>query len=236
MINLDTDTIILLNLFGIIGITCIVLIYSGISATMTLCAVMLTIIFGFLLINMWYNRKDTISFIDDNIFDTHMLVNIIVNVALIGTFLGIFFFTYASVVEQDIVKKNMKIVANNIMTFVNPLLDSNTKKDIINNLKAPDMALVDAKILASNKKIESTAFMQLIMILIIALSCGFIITTIFMPDDNFGKIIGINLIIVVFIGLTEYTFLHFLPVNYISADTYYVRYIILSTLKTKFIY
>ena len=72
---------------------------------------------------------------------------------------------------------------------------------------------------------------KLIIIVDIGLTIGFIICAIY--KHSFIKMLGLNLIIVVLVGCTEYVFLNFLPNNYISIDTNYIRYTILTTLKEK---
>jgi hypothetical protein len=43
----------------------------------------------------------------------------------------------------------------------------------------------------------------------------------------------INLIIVTLVGLTEYVFLNFIPKNFIPIDTNFIRFTILTKLKSK---
>ena len=52
-------------------------------------------------------------------------------------------------------------------------------------------------------------------------------------QNNFKEIIGINIIILTCVGITEYTFLHLIPKKFIAADTNYVRYKIIKEVSEK---
>ena len=181
-----------------------------------------------------YGYKVTKRYIHKNIFDEEMLINIIINVGLISAFLGIFFFTYAAGIELDIVKINTKIVTDDIMEIIAPALDNDMKANLSKNLVAPNLAHEDAEVKKNNDTLKSEAFLQLLIVLDVTLTIGFILSIIY--KHSFMKIMGLNLIIVTFVGLTEFTFLHFLPHKYISADTNFVRKIILTNLHEKIIF
>ena len=75
-----------------------------------------------------YGYKKTFKYIHKNIFDEHMVINILMNIGLIAALLGIFFFSYAATVEENIVKANAKIAVSDIMESVSPLLNYSTRK------------------------------------------------------------------------------------------------------------
>jgi len=163
--------------------------------------------------------------------DMHMTISIITSVGIIMAFLGIFFFTYASIIEQNIVEINTNIIVNDLLDIINPLLDNNAKTNIINNIKYPNMDKEDADVNDNNSKIVSSAFISLLIIFIITICIGFGIS--YYTKNNFWEIIGLNLIILICVGLTEYTFLHLIPKKFIAADTNYVRYQIIKDVSEK---
>jgi hypothetical protein len=171
------------------------------------------------------------SYIHENIFDEHMAINITMNVGLISALLGIFFFTYAATVEKSIVQTNAIIGVSNIMDMMAPLLNNKIKTDILKSLTIPDQSKEDEDVKKANDIITYNALSNLTIILDIGLTISFIIATIY--NHSYIKMLMLNLIIVILVGCTEYTFLNFIPNNYISIDTNYIRYTILTTLKSK---
>lgn len=192
----------------------------------------LVMIFILSLLN--YGIKRTLSMIRTNIFDEHMLINIIMNVGLIAGFLGVFFFTYVADVEQDIVKINTKIITDDLMQLIAPTLSDESKAELKQKLKEPDLKHEDKMVSDKNKKVTNDAMVVLILMLDIGLTISFIISVIF--KHNFIKILGVNLVILTLVALTEFAFVNFIPYKYISADTNYVRHTILTKLRTKFIF
>jgi len=180
-----------------------------------------------------YGIKRTLKMIHTNIFDEHMLINIIMNSGLIAGFLGVFFFTYVADVEKDIVKMNTKIVTDDLMQLIGPTLSDESKLSLKLKLKEPDLKEADKMVKDHNTKVQNNAMSILILLLDIGLTISFIIAVVY--KHHFLKILGMNLIILTLVGLTEYTFIHFIPHKYITADTNFVRGTILTKLKTKFI-
>ena len=171
------------------------------------------------------------DFISNNILDSHMIINVIMNVGLISIFIAIFFFTYASIVEQDIVKEQTKIVINDLMQLANPFLTDEVKKQIYNNIKAPDLSKEDEEVLNANSKLTMTAYTNLTVVFIISIVLCIVLA--YFYKHNLLDMLKLNLIIVVLVGLTEFVFLHFIPHKFISADTNWVRGKILSSIREK---
>jgi uncharacterized membrane protein len=178
-----------------------------------------------------YGYYDTKKFISTNIFDEHMAINIAMNIGLIALLLGIFFFTYAAKVEEIIVKQNATIGVINIMETIAPLLNNSIKQELRTNIKIPDASVADAESKKSNDTLTNEAYSKLLIILDIGLTIGFILCI--MYKHSFIKVLGLNLIIVTLVGLTEYVFLNFIPKNFIPIDTNFIRFTILTKLKSK---
>jgi len=174
------------------------------------------------------------EYISKNIIDSHIIINVIMNVGLISLFIAIFFFTYASTVEQDIVKQQTTIVVNDLMQLATPLLSDDIKKQIYINIQPPDLSKEDEEVKHFNDKLVSTAFLNLGIVFVIALVLSGILA--YYYKHNMINMLKLNLILVVLVGITEYTFLHFIPHKFISADTNWVRGKILSSIREKLIF
>jgi ABC-type transport system involved in cytochrome bd biosynthesis fused ATPase/permease subunit len=168
-----------------------------------------------------------------NLIDLHMIISIITNVGLIMLFLGIFFFSYASTVEQEIVTINTNIITTDIISIISPILTDNAKSNIISKLEYPDMKEEDDKVVEINSQLVNTAYTYLISIFIGTLVLGYIMS--YYSKNSFYEIMVLNIIILVFIALTEFTFLTLIPKSYISADTNYIKFNFLTKIKEKFI-
>lgn len=166
------------------------------------------------------------------LIDLHMISTIITSVGMIMLFLGIFFFGYASSVEQDIVKINTDIVTTDLLNIIEPLLDKSTKSNLLVNLEYPDMSKEDEEVLIINKDLVMTASTYLVIIFIVSVLIGFILA--YLSGNNIWEILGMNAIILVCVGLTEFSFLHLITQKFISADTNFIRYTLLMKMKEKF--
>lgn len=191
----------------------------------------LFIVIAISIANSTMGTKKTLKYIHANIFDEHMAINISMNIGLIAALLGIFFFTYAAKIEEDIVKTNAKIAVSDIMESIGPLLNNKLKSELKNKLVEPDQTEADKESKKHNDHIMNNALANLFIILDIGLTVGFILTIIY--NHKFSKVLGLNLIIVFLVGCTEYIFLNFLPHKFISVDTNYIRWKILTKLKSK---
>jgi hypothetical protein len=168
----------------------------------------------------------------DKYINMHMFASIISYVGLIIGFIGIFFFGYASIIEQEIVKSNISIVTTDLLNIVSPLIDNKTKSDISLNLTYPDMSVEDDETEVKNKELINSAviFLSSLFICFTLIAIGLS----YYYKFSFINMTILNLVILVFVGLTEFSFLHLLPSPYISADPNFVKYTILLKLREKF--
>lgn len=163
--------------------------------------------------------------------DIHMISSIITSVGLILLFLGIFYFSYAAGIEKEIIGININIVTSDLLNIIVPTLSPDQKVSIANSLTYPDMSAQDAETAKNNNVLIGSALTTLGTISIICMIISFIIC--YFGNLKFFHILGLNLIVLCFVGLTEFSFLHLLPEKFIAADTNYVRYIALTNLKQK---
>ncbi len=178
--------------------------------------------------------KDLYNWFKDIFSDPKMYANVFFNVAAASVFIAYFFFTYASGIEQEIVKKQTRYITNDLITPINPIISNDLRKKIISKLKVPDLQKEDQAALDANNLLKSTGYFTLFFVYVFLMSLAFLICCIYGID--YYHIIMVNLILLVCIGLTEFTFLHFLPEHFVQADTNWVKWKILSKLREKLIY
>lgn len=156
----------------------------------------------------------------------HHVVNIITGTAMISIFLGIFFFTYASRIEQKIViDRSTEIVqelTSDITNFALPQQINIIKSQIVPNLVIPkSLSLEDQAVQAQNKAlvrktvIYISVFVAICVLIVGGLSFAFHVPLI--------ELIKNNLFILFFVALTEYSFLTFYAKNYVTVDANFVK-------------
>ena len=152
--------------------------------------------------------------------------SVFMNALLVGLFLCVFFFTYVSSVEGDIVVNQIKFLADNFSQSVKlmPQEIQDAIKTEINNTQLPDFTAVNTQIDASNSKIIKNSLILVGSILAGAMILIYILSTKYLCGFSFWNMLGKNLIILTFIALTEFTFLNLIPRNYMSVDPNYVKY------------
>jgi hypothetical protein len=159
----------------------------------------------------------------------YQISNVILNVTLIATFIGIFFFTYGKRIEQNIVKNQSELVASYLAKDLSTFIDKETAQKLTSNISIPDMSEADKQVEEQNASLQQDAFKTLSMICV-----GGILLTIIIAKYyklNFADIFKTNIIILVFVAITEYIFLTFVGQNFISLDPNFVRRKILLSLK-----
>lgn len=160
--------------------------------------------------------------------DPNFYTNILSSVLLISVFIVIFFFTYASRIEKNIVIKQTNQLANNLFNDIAFLKDKSFKKFIM-NLNAGDLSKEDQKVKEQNKKLLYTASLYVgCASIIIILISGFMI---WFYQLNWKLLFLLNIITLICVALTEFFFLTFIAQNYISFDPNYVKYIFLTKLQ-----
>jgi hypothetical protein len=159
---------------------------------------------------------------------------IIFGVILIASFISVFFFTYVSKVEGDVVKSQMSRIVNDLAGGSNLILTPDQKKSIgtaiQNNLVVPDMSTEDAEVKSNNNKLKKKALKIFGSIVIAGLA---VIAYLYMKYSiNLTEIVKYSLIILLVVALTEYLFVTEVSKNYEIVDPNYVRYLIMNNFKT----
>ena len=165
-----------------------------------------------------------------------IVINVFINIGLISVFIGIFFFTYVSIVEKEIIQKQSEIITTDLISIIKPYISSKDSIKLKNNLSAPNMSKEDKEAKESNDKLKNTAYNNMIFIFSVCIVSSLLLSIYFIkPEHNYIYTILINLVLLIIVGLTEYLFLKYILANYIIGDPNYVKYRILKSLKNKLI-
>jgi len=160
------------------------------------------------------------------------LAIIMVNVAFAATFLTIFFFTYASHIEKEIVMNNMSYLTNDMLRDILLLVPKNQENIVVNKLtsiKIPDMSKEDAENNENNKKILKQA-----VTVVGAFLCIVLLSTFYMSKKynfSYENILKLCLLTVSVIAIVEFFFLRFFASKFLAADANFIKYTILDTLQ-----
>ena len=174
--------------------------------------------------------------------DCKDICEIILNICFVASFITIFYFVYGKILEKKIFTAQLTNAVNTILNNTrlipnmqpeNPLKPPiSIHTEIIEYLKTqkpPDTSSEDAKINASNKKIEKEAFIIIGSIV----ATGILITifiwwkgSYFFKSCSFSYIecLGKSIIIVILIGIIEFLFLTFYVSKYMYLDTNAIMY------------
>ena len=148
-----------------------------------------------------------------------IIINILLSVSFVATFICIFFITYAKKVEEDVVLKNVEYIIDNTVGSMTSLIPEPIKLLLRYKLSAQrpkDMTKEDNDVEKKNNELIAYA-LQVIALCLTAV----IILTYFMASTyklDYSKFIVQNLIIVAVLGYVEYLFLNYAGRNFISAD------------------
>ena len=159
------------------------------------------------------------------------IASIIVSVLFVSTFICVFYFTYAVNVEDEVVDSQIDFIVKDLVNdlYIIPEEYKSQLKMVIQTAKPTDMTSSDESVEKNNKEI----FLNAIKIVSIGFAVGMIL--VYLSSLYFGfsmkDILIKNSIILVFIGLTEFTFLSVFGRNYISADPNFVKYTLIDRLQ-----
>ena len=163
--------------------------------------------------------------------NAHNIVDIILNVTFIGTFIAVFFFTYGKKIEENIVKTQASFIAENIANDVKVFLDDNTIAKITSNLSPPDMENEDKKAKEFNSDLQKMATDTVLKAFIAGIALAFVISKHYKLDIL--KIVASNIIVLVFVGLTYFLFLTYFGQKFMSVDPNFVRHKLLTIINKK---
>jgi len=160
----------------------------------------------------------------------YFYTHIILSVVFISCFICIFFFTYATTVERNIVVNQTQNLVDSFTGNISVLFsDNESVKNFVQNMSVKTINEDDKRIKEKNQKIlKEAAF-----VVGISAICLIILTIIliYLFKLNYKKLIITNLIVLLCIGIVEFSFLTFIAQNYISFDPNYVKYLLVENLE-----
>ncbi len=160
------------------------------------------------------------------------LALVILNVVFMGTFLSIFFFTYAHKIEQQVFTNQMNYITNDLLSDVNTVIPQKTKpliKSYLNTVQLPDYSQADMQVTASNNAIRTSVLKIVIPTVVVSL-----LLTVFMSykyDFSYKEIVVQSLMTLGVVGTVEYVFLTYFGSNYYSADVNSVKKDIITSIQ-----
>jgi len=160
-------------------------------------------------------------------------VNVILHVVILATFINVFFFTYGSYLEEQIIEQQLGNITHNIarnVRILNPDILTGLAP-YVNGITPPDMSAEDAAVKARNGALKVNAVIAMTTFAIVAfIVCGGIM---YKYDVDYKKILLNNGLSLLFVGLTYFLFSSFVIANYISVDENFVIGSILTSMKKR---
>jgi len=171
-------------------------------------------------------------------FKAFEVANVVMSIILIGLFIGLFFFTYGLYLEKKVITTQLNYMIDDTFDAIKifmPSLSNDIKNSIANYNISIDKS-TDKIVDDHNNTILKRAMTYILFGLII----GVIIITIIMKKlDMEGmtnkefilKLLKYNIITLIFIALTEYSFATFFGQNYMSINTNKIKNSVINTMK-----
>lgn len=160
------------------------------------------------------------------------IVNIIISITFAMSFIALFFFTYVTDIEREIVLNNVNYIINELGGSLPILLDGLPQRYIIKSLDSvnlDDMKEADETVKKINDKIIHNSLVIFTSFFAVSLVICLIICIYFKLD--IVEILSTNLLLLGGIALVEFVFVNFIIRNYISADINGIFKNILITIK-----
>ena len=158
---------------------------------------------------------------------THFYIELILYITFISIFIGVFYFTYVISVEKQIIKSQASLIANDFAASVN-ILPNNVIKSFKDNIQTTDTTKLDVDQIKHNNELRKKTYDTLFYVFISGILLSYFICE--KNHYNYTTFLIKAFIVLVFVGLTEYTFLTMVIKNYISADPNYIKYALLKSL------
>ena len=163
--------------------------------------------------------------------DPKYVANIAMHVILISTLLTIFFFTYATRVEEQIVKDQVNYIISDFTENVDmlPIEYVTVLKSSTAFIKPPDMTKIDKLVTDANSKLMNNVLILIIVFVIFGLWLIYSMSKKY--NFDFYDLMKHNMIVLIFVGLTEFVFLTYIGKSYRSGDSNSVKKSLLTIIK-----
>jgi len=160
------------------------------------------------------------------------LAYIILTVSVVATFLTVFFFTYASKIEEEIVINQMNYITSDLLDSIDIFIPDQLRKNLkaqINTIKTPDLSKEDKEAEHSNKKVLMDTVKIIVPFLLV--SFAVVIGMSYMYDFSLKEILVETTLVLFFVAIIEYLFLTRFAKYFISADVNFVKHKFVSSLQ-----
>jgi hypothetical protein len=165
------------------------------------------------------------------------IVNVILNVMFISSFICVFFFTIGSKLEKKVFEMQIKNVTSELLGGIVNMLPENVKEEIkfsIDEIKVSTDA--DPAAAQHNKELFQMVIKSLVYFVVVCLiACYYVQSSYSIPNDEMIECLKENAITIAFVGLTYAVFTILAGLNFRSADANYVRKSIIEELEKKIV-
>ena len=172
----------------------------------------------------------------------NFIINVLIQVLCIFIFLTIFFFTYASKIEGEVVENQVTFLLDDVVGIHLDSFPESVKKVMLNQLNSievntPENIEMGKKIDESNNAIKSKTTKILIGLSVAVII--FVITSYvlskkgvnYFKNLDLSKILKETAVIITAVGLTEFVFLTYIGSKYTSIDPYEIKAHLFGNLK-----
>lgn len=147
-------------------------------------------------------------------FSRSEIADIIIHIVFISTFIAIFFFTYVSYIESRVVINQINYLVESSDSYINALPASvkQALRDSLTKVKI-DMVKEDASVDKHNMGLLKLAVVVLVSLFVVGLGAAM-----YLAKHEFWSLIKENLIILIFVALTEFCFVTFIALRFMPID------------------
>ena len=171
-------------------------------------------------------------------FPTKFILDVLMHVVLVAVFLGIFFFSYVTWIENSLVKRQTTELVHDTMAQLSvwmPQYVRDSVNDAVRNIKYPDLAEEDRKVQEHNSEIIHQAIFSLGMlagIVVVIMVIFYFLPVRFVGIVPWRELLQHNGILLLVTALVEFTFLTGFVQWYRLADVSDFKLTFLKTLQT----
>ncbi len=159
------------------------------------------------------------------LLSAHGVALIALNVALFGTFIGIFFFTFGSYIEKLVLKREIQLILDGFVGDLKAFVSDETwdKFHTFDDKIADADTSGDKAVLESNKALLNKALLVFGVMLVIAVSIVFIAW--YMSNKSFSlkRLFGESFGLLLFVAVVEVLFYWLVAANYRTVDANFVK-------------
>ena len=158
------------------------------------------------------------------IYGSESLADIFVHLALICTFIIIFFFTYAAFIEKTVVQDETTDIVGQLSRQISILLtkeQNDSLRAYFKNMQAPDMSAADKDVKDSNNVLLKKS---IVFLSVFVTSCCIIVLVLFyLTKFPIGALLLHNSIALLTVATVDFTFLTVFAKKFKPSDASYVK-------------